>query len=139
MNNSTHFLNKKNLLMITHILAKMFLRIQIFTRSCWLYIWMFQPISPPWCYGIFKPSTVLFDFNILSVSVLALREERERQRHLSLSHHGFSILTAVLYSMTVWSQSPSLISSLKCFSAFFRFYSFLFVMDDWEMEKIEFF
>lgn len=24
MNNSTHFLNKKNLLMITHILAKMF-------------------------------------------------------------------------------------------------------------------
>ena len=133
MNNSTHFHNKKkSAYMITHILAKVFFEGPDFHKIVLVVFWMFQPISPPWCYGIFKPSTVLFDFKCISLSIEGGKRETEIFLFVIT---GFSILTAVLYSMTVWSQSPSLISSLKCFSAFFRFNSFLFVMDDWEEGK----
>ena len=137
MNNSTHFHNKKkSAYMITHILAKVFFEGPDFHKIVLVVFWMFQPISPPWCYGIFKPSTVLFDFKCISLSIEG-GKRKTAETYLSLSHHGFSNLTAVLYSMTVWSQSPSLISSLKCFSA--SFLDFLlfsrFVMDDWEEGK----
>jgi len=126
MNNSTHFHNKKkSAYMITHILAKVFFEGPDFHKIVLVVFWMFQPISPPWCYGIFKPSTVLFDFKCISLSIEGGKRETEIFLFVIT---GFSILTAVLYSMTVWSQSPSLISSLKCISAFFNFI-FLCVCD----------
>ena len=140
MNNSTHFHNKKICLWLHSFWQKCYFEDPDFHKvvlivECWI---MFQPIlSPPWCYGIyFKPSTVLFDFKCISLSIEG-GKRKTAEMYLSLSHHGFSNLTAVLYSMTVWSQSPSLISSLKCFSA--SFLDFLlfsrFVMDDWEEGK----
>jgi len=97
MNNSTHFYNKKSAHDFTQNSGKNVFEDPDFNKSVLIEYLNVSTNnkSPMMFYGIFKPMQQRFCL-ILSVSVLALREERERWQHWSSA--SFSKSSRVLNS-----------------------------------------